>query len=301
MGENKLTLSIKKPQTLDTVKLALLQHAYQGTPESTLDFLENQIRVAASQGAQMIGLQELCYLPYFCRTMEQKHFALAQKISSPLQERFSKLAGSLGVVLMFPFFEERMPGLTYNSCMVFDADGALLGIYRKQHIPNDPGFYEKYYFTPGDTGYPVFQTRYGRIAVLICWDQWFPEASRIVSLLDAQLIFYPTAIGTLKGEESQEKKFKDAWRTVQRAAAISNGVFVASVNRVGVEGELDFWGHSFVSDPLGEILVEESGRKEKILTVNLDFKKIEETRRSWPFFRDRRIDTYQDLLRQAIV
>jgi N-carbamoylputrescine amidase len=277
------------------MKLALLQHAYQGTPESTLDFLENQIKVAVSQGAEVIGLQELCYLPYLCRTMDPKHFSWAQRVPGPLQERFSKLAKNFGVVLMLPFFEERMPGLYHNSCMVFDADGSLLGVYRKNHIPNDPGFYEKYYFTPGDTGYPVFQTRYGKIAVLICWDQWFPEASRIVSLLDAQLIFYPTAIGILQGEEGQEKKFKDAWRTVQRAAAISNGVFVACVNRVGVEGELDFWGHSFVCDPLGEILVEESERKEKILRVDLDFKKIEETRQVWPFLRDRRIDTYGTL------
>ncbi len=296
MGEKKANLRDAAP-----VKLALLQHAYQGTPEASLDFLENQIKKAASQGAKVIGLQELCHLPYFCRNMDRKHFSLAQRVSSPLGERFSKLAGSLGVVLIVPFFEERMPGLYHNSCLVFDADGSLLGVYRKQHIPDDPGFFEKYYFAPGDTGYQVFLTRYGKIAVLICWDQWFPEASRIVSLLDAQLIIYPTAIGTCKGEEAEERKFKDAWRTVQRAAAISNGVFVASVNRVGVEGELDFWGHSFVCDPFGEILVEESGRKESILHAELDFIKIQETRHAWPFLRDRRVDTYQDLLKRAIV
>jgi N-carbamoylputrescine amidase len=287
----------KEPKVI----VSLIQHAYQGTISKTLALVEDKIHAARKNGAQIVCLQELFSTEYFCHSFSQACFSLAQdNRNSDLILRFSSLARKLQLVLVVPFFEKQMEGVYYNSAAVIENDGSIRGIYRKLHIPDDPGFYEKYYFTPGDLGYRVFSTSVGKIAVLICWDQWFPEAARIVSLMGAEMIFYPTAIGTTRGEEVLENKYREAWRTIQRAAAIANGVFVASVNRTGVEGNTDFWGSSFVCDPMGEVLTKDPGRDEKIISCKVNFTAIKTTRLTWPFFRDRRVDTYEGLLKKNI-
>ncbi|MBN2143063.1 MAG: carbon-nitrogen hydrolase [Candidatus Aureabacteria bacterium] len=278
--------------------LSLIQHAYQGSVEESVSFIEEQIKKAKKNGAQIVCLQELFSTEYFCRTFSQAFFSLARTERGAFLSRFSSLAAKLKLVLIVPFFEKKMEGVYYNSAAVIDDDGALKGIYRKIHIPDDPGFYEKYYFTPGDSGYAVFATSHGKIAVLICWDQWFPEAARAVSLMGADIIFYPTAIGTVKGEKRLEKKYKDAWKTMQRSSAIANGVFVASVNRTGTEGNIDFWGSSFVCGPMGEMLTKDPGRNQVIVSCEISLDAIKETRLTWPFFRDRRVDTYEGLLKK---
>lgn len=271
--------------------------------EQSKDNLYNQmglIRKAAAQGAQVICLQELFHTPYFCTDYDESNFEWAEPANGEIRSSLSELASELKVVIIAPFFEKRAKGIYHNSLMVIDADGSLLGLYRKMHIPDDPGFYEKYYFTPGDeeSGYRVFDTAYGRIGTLICWDQWFPEAARITAMKGADIIFYPTAIGTLAKESSAEKKkFHEAWETIQRSHAIANGCYVASVNRTGKEKGTKFWGGSFVSGPFGEILAK-AGDSEEILIAEVDPDHIEEQRRTWPFFRDRRTDTYRILLRR---
>ena len=266
-------------------------------PESNLDKAVAKIREAAGRGAQIICLQELFRSQYFCREEDARLFDLAETIPGPTTDRLCALAKELEVVIVASLFEKRAPGLYHNTAAVIDADGTLLGIYRKMHIPDDPLYFEKFYFTPGDLGFRAFDTKYGRIATLVCWDQWYPEAARLASLSGANILFYPTAIGWHPEEKAQFGAAQhDAWRTMQRAHAIANGIYVAAVNRVGFEGPkdrgLEFWGASFISDPFGRVLAEAPHEKEEILIVECDRGQMEEVRRNWPFLRDRRIDAY---------
>ena len=258
------------------------------------------IRQAAEKGAQIVCLQELFHTLYFCASYDENFFELAESVQSDMIAGFGGLAAELEVVLILPFFERRAKGIYHNSLTVIDADGRNLGLYRKMHIPDDPGFYEKYYFTPGDndTGYRIFDTRFGKIGALICWDQWYPEAARVTALKGADILFYPTAIGTLPTEgKEQQSKYHNAWETIQRSHAIANGCFVASVNRVGQEKEATFWGGSFVAGPFGEILAK-AGNEEEILVQEVDLSAIEKQRQTWPFLRDRRIDSYSSILKR---
>jgi N-carbamoylputrescine amidase len=259
------------------------------------------VRDAAKRGAQVICLEELFRSQYFCRDENPENFDLAEPVPGPTTEAIGKLARQLGVVIVASIFERRAPGLYHNTAAVLDADGALLGLYRKMHIPDDPLYYEKFYFTPGDLGFPNFNTRYGRIGALVCWDQWYPEGARLSSLRGANILFYPTAIGWHPSEKAQFGPAQlDAWRTIQRSHAIANGIFVAAVNRVGFEGPpdsgLEFWGSSFVCDPFGQVIAEASTNKEETLVVECDLRRMEEVRRNWPFLRDRRTDAYAPLL-----
>jgi N-carbamoylputrescine amidase len=272
-------------------------------PRDNLVKAETHIREAASRGAQIICLQELFRSQYFCREENADLFELAEPIPGPSTEILGALARSLDVVIVGSLFERRAAGIYHNTAVILDADGSLLGKYRKMHIPDDPLYYEKFYFTPGDLGFPNFDTKFGRIGVLVCWDQWYPEGARLASLGGANILFYPTAIGWHPSEKQEFGAVQlDAWRTIQRSHAIANGVFVAAVNRVGFEGPLDrgleFWGHSFVSDPFGRVLAEGSADKEEVLIVECDPKRVEETRRNWPFLRDRRIDAYSPILQR---
>lgn len=263
------------------------------------DRAEALTREAAAGGARLILLQELFETPYFCAEQNPDHYDLAQPFDgNPLIARFAALAGELGVVLPISFFE-RTERRFYNSIAIADADGAVLGVYRKTHIPDGPGYQEKFYFSPGDTGFRVWDTAVGRIGVGICWDQWFPEAARLTALAGAQILFYPTAIGWQFDEGREvDAAQHDAWETSQRAHAIANGVFVAAVNRVGQEGDIAFWGQSFVCDPFGRVLARAPSDEEAVLVVECDLARIEEERRHWPFLRDRRIDAYHDLVRR---
>jgi N-carbamoylputrescine amidase len=240
---------------------------------------------------------------YFCREENADLFDLAEPIPGPSSEALAKLAKKLGVVIVGSLFERRTAGVYHNTAVVIDADGTLLGKYRKMHIPDDPLYYEKFYFTPGDLGFPNFDTKFGRIAVLVCWDQWYPEGARVASLGGASIIFYPTAIGWHPSEKSEHGESQlDAWRTIQRSHAIANGIFVAAVNRTGYEGTkesgLEFWGSSFVADPFGQIIAEASTNKEEILVVECDPRRMDDVRRNWPFLRDRRIDAYSPILKR---
>ena len=269
-------------------------------PRVNLARAMEKIREAARQGAQIVCLQELFRSQYFCREEDARLFDLAEPIPGPSTDCLAPLAAELSVVIVASLFEKRATGLYHNTAVVIDADGTLLGLYRKMHIPDDPLFFEKFYFTPGDLGFRAFDTKFGRIAVLVCWDQWYPEAARLASLTGANIIFYPTAIGWHPAEKAEYGAAQhDAWRTAQRAHAIANGIYVAAVNRVGFEGPpdkgLEFWGASFVSDPFGRVLAEASHGKEEILIVDCDPKQMEEVRRNWPFLRDRRIDAYGDI------
>jgi N-carbamoylputrescine amidase len=264
-----------------------------------------RIRQAASGGAQIVSVQELFRSQYFCREENAALFDLAEPIPGPTTECFSTLARELEIAIVGSLFERRTAGVYHNTAVVFDADGSLAGIYRKMHIPDDPLYFEKYYFTPGDLGFRCFDTRYARIAPLVCWDQWFPEAARLAALAGAQVLFYPTAIGWHPSEKAQYGVAQhDAWRTIQRSHAIANGVYVAAVNRVGYEGPpghgLEFWGASFVADPFGQVLAEASHDQEDTLIVECDPARIEEVRRNWPFLRDRRIDAYGPILNRVI-
>ncbi len=281
--------------------IGLIQMSCSPDPRENFAKAEARIREAAARGAQIICLQELFRSQYFCREENADLFELAEPIPGPSTESLSKLAASLNVAIIGSLFERRAAGVYHNTAVIIDADGSLLGKYRKMHIPDDPLYYEKFYFTPGDLGFPNFETRFGRIGVLVCWDQWYPEGARLSSLGGANILFYPTAIGW---HPSEKKEFGasqlDAWRTIQRSHAIANGVFVAAVNRVGFEGTpqsgLEFWGHSFVCDPFGQVLAEASADKEEILIVDCDPSRVEEVRRNWPFLRDRRIDAYSPIL-----
>ena len=281
--------------------VGLIQMSCSLDPNENLARAESRVREAAGRGAQIICLQELFRSQYFCREENAELFALAEPIPGPSTEAFSKLARELKVVIVAPLFERRAAGLYHNTAAVIDADGSLVGLYRKMHIPDDPLYYEKFYFTPGDLGFPNFDTRYGRIGVLVCWDQWYPEGARLSSLRGANILFYPTAIGWHPCEKKQQgARQLDAWRTIQRSHAIANGIFVAAVNRVGFEGPpdngLEFWGSSFVADPFGQLLAEASASHEETLVVECDPRQMEEVRRNWPFLRDRRIDAYSPIL-----
>ncbi len=278
-------------------RIGLVQSACGLDAQENLDRAADKVRAAAALGAQIICLQELFGSQYFCREEDARLFDLAETIPGPSTDRLTALARELGVVIIASLFEKRAVGLYHNTAAVIDADGALLGIYRKMHIPDDPLFFEKFYFTPGDLGFRAFDTKFGRIATLVCWDQWYPEAARIAALSGANILFYPTAIGWHPAEKAEFGDAQhDAWRTMQRSHAIANGIYVAAVNRVGFEGPpergLEFWGGSFVSDPFGRVLCEASHGKEEILVMECDTAVMEEVRRGWPFLRDRRIDAY---------
>ncbi|MDW8353613.1 MAG: carbon-nitrogen hydrolase [Bryobacterales bacterium] len=284
-------------------RIGLVQMACGADPDENLAKAEWRIREAAARGAQIVCLQELFRSEYFCRREDPDLFALAEPVPGPTTERMARLAAELQVAIVAPIFERRGPGMYHNSAAVIDADGKLLGLYRKMHIPDDPLYFEKFYFAPGDLGVPAFDTRYARIAVQICWDQWYPEGARLASLTGAAVIFYPTAIGWHPAEKQHYgERQRDAWRTVQRGHAIANGIYVAAVNRVGYEGPpgggLEFWGSSFVAGPFGEILAEASASQEESLVVECDPRRAEEIRRHWPFYRDRRVDAYAPLLRR---
>jgi len=284
----------------EIVKVGLVQMACGEDAKANMKSAEQGIREAAAQGARIICLQELFQTPYFCQTEDHEHFNRAEEIPGPTTQAMSLLASELEVVLILPLFEKRSTGIYHNTAVVLDADGSIAGRYRKMHIPDDPGFYEKFYFTPGDTGFQTISTRFVKIGVLICWDQWFPEAARLTALAGAQILFYPTAIGYQAFDESVAEKQAQAWQTIQKAHSIANGVFTVVVNRVGQEDHLNFWGKSFVSDPFGEVLVEASAKEPEVLVVDCDLGLIEETRQGWPFLRDRRVDAYQNLTRLFI-
>lgn len=280
--------------------VGLVQVSSQPDPTANDHAATAAVCQAAEKGAQIVCLQELFRTPYFCQVEDARNFDLAETIPGPSTDRFTELAKELEIVLVVPVFERRAPGLFHNSAVVIDADGSLLGVYRKMHIPDDPQYYEKFYFTPGDLGYRVFETQFARIGVLICWDQWYPEAARLTALAGAEVICYPTAIGWLTEDCGAAGSVQcDAWLTVQRAHAIANGVYVAAVNRVGHEpgpsGGLRFWGQSFVCDPKGRVLAEASDSAEEVLVVSCDRAVVEEQRRDWPFLRDRRIDSYDKM------
>jgi N-carbamoylputrescine amidase len=281
--------------------VGLVQMRSGPDPAENLACAAAKIREAASRGAQIVCLPELFRSPYFCREENADLFALAEPVPGPTTDALAAVARECNVVLIVSVFERRGAGVYHNSAAIIDADGSLAGRYRKMHIPEDPLYFEKFYFTPGDLGFPSFPTRYGRIGVQICWDQWYPEGARLMSLSGAQILFYPTSIGWHPSEKAEFGAAQlDAWRTIQRAHAIANGVYVAVVNRTGFEGPpdagLEFWGHSFVADPFGKILAEAPADEEAILIVECDPALSEETRRNWPFFRDRRIDAYQPIL-----
>jgi N-carbamoylputrescine amidase len=260
-----------------------------------IEFIEQ----AARKGAQVICLPELFRSTYFCQREDIALFDLAEAVPGPTTEALQTVARKHNVAIIAPLFEKRAIGLYHNSAAVIDADGALRGVYRKMHIPDDPSFFEKFYFAPGDRGFQVFRTKFGNVGTLICWDQWYPEGARLTSLLGAEVLFYPTAIGWLPHEKAQYgARQHDAWRTVQRGHAIANGVYVAAANRIGLEkpfadaSGLEFWGSSFIADPQGVILAEASSNKEEILIAEIDLALMEEIRRNWPFLRDRRVDAY---------
>lgn len=284
---------------LSPMKIALLQSRAFATRKEALQHHLGLIRKAAEGGAQVICTQELFLTEYFCDIQEPERFDLAEKIPGPTVEALRELAALLEVVIVASLFERRGAGLYHNTAVVIDADGNLTGIYRKNHIPQDPGFEEKFYFTPGDTGYPVWDTRYGKLGVLICWDQWYPEAARLMALGGAEVIIYPTAIGWLPEEKEDLGEAQHvAWETVQRGHAVANGCYVAAINRVGREKGTEFWGQSFVADPYGRVVARAGVGDEEILFHECDRKLLEETRRIWPFFRDRRIETYGGLTKR---
>jgi N-carbamoylputrescine amidase len=271
-------------------------------PQENVDKAADLVADAARRGAQVVCLPELYRSPYFCQREDAALFDLAEPVPGPSTERLSEVARKAGVAVVVPIFERRAPGLYHNSAVTLDADGRTVGLYRKMHIPDDPAFYEKFYFTPGDLGFRAFDLRAGRVGTLICWDQWYPEGARLTALRGAAVLFYPTAIGWHPAEKAQlGAEQRDAWRTVQRGHAIANGCYVAAVNRVGHEpgppggAGLEFWGTSFLCDPFGVVVAEAATGGEEILVGEVDLARIEEVRRGWPFLRDRRIDAYQGI------
>jgi len=286
--------------TIDRFTLGLIQMRCDPNPAGNLERAVAHIRQASQDGAEIICLPELFLTPYFCQKMDPALFDLAESIPGPTTETLGKLAKSLGKVIVASLFERRDAGVYHNTAVVLDADGTLLGKYRKMHIPDDPLYYEKYYFTPGDLGFRIFATRFGRVGVLVCWDQWFPEAARLTTLKGADVLVYPTAIGWHPRERAEFGTAQhQAWEISQRGHAVANGVYVAAINRIGHEGPadggLDFWGASFVSDPQGTLLARAGHEEETVLIASCDLRKMEDVRRNWPFLRDRRIDAYGDL------
>lgn len=275
------------------IVLGLIQMRCKDDAEANLSNAIEKINSAASKGAQIICLPELFRSFYFPQSEDIEQFSLAESIPGETTEKLSKVAKAKKIVIIAPIFEKRASGVYHNSVVIIDGDGKIVGKYRKMHIPDDPCFYEKFYFAPGDLGFQNFNTKYAKIGVLICWDQWFPEAARLTALQGAQIIFYPTAIGWHDSEKKSVAEAQlQAWETVQRGHAIANGAFVVAVNRVGREGSLTFWGSSFVSSPFGEVLARANRDKEEVLIVKCDLDKIDQIRQSWPFLRDRRIDAY---------
>ena len=290
------------------VKLGLLQTAVSANPGANLRKTVALIERAAKAGAKIICTQELFRSQYFCQSEDHDNFKLAEKIPGPTTDVLQKLAKKLKVVIIASLFEKRASGVYHNTAAIIDADGSLLGIYRKMHIPDDPLYYEKFYFTPGDLGFKTWKTRYGKIGVLICWDQWYPEAARLTAMQGAEILFYPTAIGWHPGEKKKfGAKQHGAWQTIQRSHAIANGCYVASVNRIGHEildgvgGDgIEFWGQSFVAGTSGEIIAKAGSAKEEILIVPVDLANVDTTRTHWPFLRDRRIDAYGNLTKRFV-
>ncbi len=291
---------------MSTVTLGLLQHACGADPKANLKKTLALTEQAAKKGAKIICTQELFRSQYFCQCEDHAYFDLAEPIPGPSSAAFQKIAKKYGVVIVASLFERRASGLYHNTAVIIDADGSLLGIYRKMHIPDDPLFYEKFYFTPGDTGFRAWQTKFGKIGVLICWDQWYPEGARLTSLQGAEILFYPTAIGWHPKEKAEYGANQHgAWEIIQRSHAVANGCYVAAVNRIGLEqpigGDgLEFWGQSFVAGTSGQILAKASVDREEILLVPIDLGKVDVTRTHWPFLRDRRIDAYGDLTKRFI-
>ena len=285
--------------------VGLVQMAMSTRPEDNVSKAVAKVREAAGLGAEVVCLPEMYRTPYFCQKEDHANFELAETVPGPSTEAISRVAKDKGVAVVVPIFERRAPGVYHNSAVILDADGSVAGLYRKMHIPDDPLFYEKFYFAPGDLGFEAFDVRPGRIGTLICWDQWYPEGARLTALAGAAVLFYPTAIGWHPAEKAEfGGAQRDAWRTIQRSHAIANGCYVAAVNRVGHEKEkpedagLEFWGTSFLCDPYGTVLAEGSTDREEILVATVDLGRIEECRRHWPFLRDRRIDAYGDLTRR---
>lgn len=285
------------------VKVGLVQMSCVKDKAANLQKAIGKVKEAAAKGAQIVCLQELFTSLYFCDVEDYDNFKLAESIPGPSTNALSEVAKESGVVIIASLFEKRAEGLYHNTTAVLDADGTYLGKYRKMHIPDDPAFYEKFYFTPGDLGYKIFHTKFARIGVLICWDQWYPEAARITSLMGAEILFYPTAIGwaTSQDDDTNEEQY-NAWQTIQRSHAVANGVHVVSVNRVGFEqdGLMKFWGGSFVSNPLGSLLYKGSHENEETTVVEIDTAKTDHYRTHWPFMRDRRIDSYQPIVKRFI-
>jgi N-carbamoylputrescine amidase len=284
--------------------IALAQMRIGANPEANFAAALDHVREAARRGAQLVCLPELFRTQYFCQREDLALFDLAEPIPGPSTEKLAAVARELGVAIVASLFERRAPGLYHNTAVTFDADGRIAGLYRKMHIPDDPLYYEKYYFTPGDLGFKAVDTKFGRVGALVCWDQWYPEAARLTALQGAEVLFYPTAIGWHPAEKAEYGAAQyEAWQTIQRSHAIANGVYVAAVNRVGIEhGDIngnraagqgiEFWGGSFIADPFGRVIAKASHEKEEILLAEIDLGLIEETRRNWPFLRDRRIDAY---------
>lgn len=283
------------------VKVGLIQMSCSGEKQENLRKALEEIKKAASAGAQIVCLQELFASLYFCDKEDHANFSLAEPVPGPTTEILQDIAKETGVVIIASLFEKRAPGLYHNTTAVIDADGSYLGMYRKSHIPDDPGFYEKFYFAPGDTGYKVFDTKFAKIGVLICWDQWYPEAARITSLMGAEVLFYPTAIGWEPDNKPEVKTEQyQAWQTIQRSHAIANGVHVVAVNRIGREADTQFWGGSFVSNPFGTVLYQASHDKHETHIQEIDLGLSEHYRTIWPFLRDRRIDNYDNILKRFL-
>jgi N-carbamoylputrescine amidase len=283
------------------VKVGIVQMSCSASPKENLEKVGPKIIELAKKGAQIICLQELFTSLYFCDEENYDNFRLAESIPGPTTEFLGTLAKEHKVVIVASLFEKRAEGLYHNTTAVLDADGSYLGKYRKMHIPDDPGYYEKFYFTPGDLGYKVFKTKYAAIGVLICWDQWYPEAARITALMGADLLVYPTAIGwAVSQNESTNEEQYNAWQTIQRSHAIANGVYVVSVNRVGTEGHMKFWGGSFVSNPFGKLLYKAPHDQETLHVEELDLGQSDRYRTHWPFLRDRRVDSYQPILKRYL-
>ena len=303
MTEVSVGSSLMNPENNLTV--ALVQMACGSVPHENLVAAVAKIEDAARRGARVVCLPELFRSQYFCQTEDTALFDLAETVPGPSTEALGKVAGKHNVVIIVPVFERRTAGLYHNSVAVIDRDGSMAGLYRKMHIPDDPAYYEKFYFTPGDRGFQAIQTSAGKIGTLICWDQWYPEAARLTTLQGAEMLFYPTAIGWHPSERAREgESQRSAWQTIQRSHAIANGVFVAAVNRVGHEkpdagGDgIEFWGSSFVCDPFGTVLAEASIDKEEILLTEINVSRVEEVRCHWPFLRDRRVDAYGGLTKR---
>ncbi|MCQ2229522.1 MAG: carbon-nitrogen hydrolase [Bacteroidales bacterium] len=291
------------------IKVGIVQQSVTLPVEENKQKLRQNIEACAKQGAQLVILQELHNTPYFCQTEDTEMFALAESIPGPSTEFYSSVASKLGIVLVTSLFERRAAGIYHNTAVVFDADGRVAGKYRKMHIPDDPAYYEKFYFTPGDLGFEPIDTSLGRLGVMVCWDQWYPEGARLMAMKGAEMLIYPTAIGWESTDPAEEKeRQRCAWETVQRGHAVANGLPVIAVNRVGYEadpsgvtGGITFWGNSFVAGPQGELIYRASNDKEENVVVEVDMERSENVRRIWPFFRDRRIDKYGDIDKRFLI